>query len=117
MTDTRSLPERFRDLQPFVAEWALPTEGERLARLTRSSIPELKAFYDAMFGRAEGMRSYLDGFPLDAMPGDARTLLDLLLTFIETAHPIELSWTTTDIDDAFALERMTIGHFGVAPPA
>ena len=45
-----------------------------------------------------------------------RTLFDLLLTFVETAHPIELNWTTTDIDDAFALDRMTIGRFDVYPP-
>ena len=40
----------------------------------------------------------------------------MLLTFIETAHPIELSWNETDIDDAFALERMTIEPFKVYPP-
>jgi len=113
----QSLPPQFRDLQPFVADWALPGEGERLAKLTSTSIADLKMFYDAVIGRAEEMRAYLDGFRLDAMPADAQTLLDLLLTFIETAHPIELNWTTTDIDDAFALERMTIERFDVFPPS
>jgi hypothetical protein len=69
-----------------------------------------------MLPRADEMKRYLTGFKLDAMPDDAATLLDLLLTFIETAHPIELNWSTTDIDDAFALDRMTIGHFAVYPP-
>lgn len=95
---TRLLPKQFSALESFVADWALPTEAERLAKLTRTSIVDLKAFYDAMFGRAEEMRSYLSSFRLDAMPDDAKTLFDLLLTFIETAHPIELNWTTTDID-------------------
>jgi hypothetical protein len=117
MTEQRSLPPQFSALEPFVADWALATEAERLAKLTRSSIEELKVFYDAVFGRAEEMRAYLEDFPLDAMPDDAARLLNLLLTFIETAHPIELNWTTTDIDDAFALERMTVGHFNVYPPA
>jgi hypothetical protein len=117
MTDGRSLPAEFAALERFVADWALATEGERLAKLTRSSIDELKALYDAVFPRAEAMRAYLEKFPLDAMPDDARRLFNLLLTFIETAHPIELSWTTTDIDDAFALDRMTVGHFTVYPPA
>lgn len=97
---TRLLPKQFSALESFVADWALPTEAERLAKLTRTSIVDLKAFYDAMFGRAEEMRSYLSSFRLDAMPDDAKTLFDLLLTFIETAHPIELNWTTTDIDRA-----------------
>ena len=117
MTEQGLLPPPFAALEPFVAAWALPTEAERLAKLTRSSIAELKAFYDAVFPRAEEMRTYLEQFPLDAMPEDAVRLFDLLLTFIETAHPIELAWTTTDIDDAFALERMTVGHFNVFPPA
>jgi hypothetical protein len=116
MTDQRPLPPQFRDLAPFVADWALRTEGERLSKLTRTSIADLKAFYDAMFARAEDIKSYLMPHKLDAMPPDAQTLLDLLLTFIETAHPIELNWTTTDIDDAFALDRMTIGNFNVYPP-
>ena len=106
---TRLLPKQFSALESFVADWALPTEAERLAKLTRTSI--------AMFGRAEEMRSYLSSFRLDAMPDDAKTLFDLLLTFIETAHPIELNWTTTDIDDAFALDRMTIEQFEVVPPS
>ena len=111
---TRLLPKQFSALESFVADWALPTEAERLAKLTRTSIVDLKAFYEY---RAEEMRSYLSSFRLDAMPDDAKTLFDLLLTFIETAHPIELNWTTTDIDDAFALDRMTIEQFEVVPPS
>ena len=117
MTGPRPLPPQFAALAPFVAEWALPGEEARLAKLVRTPIAELKVFYDAMFARAEEMKRYLSGFPLDAMPEDAVRLLNLLLTFIETAHPIELAWTTTDIDDAFALERMTVGRFTVYPPA
>src|SRR5262245_46834158 len=117
MTDRRALPPQFRELEPFVADWALATEAQRLSKLTRTSIDDLRIFYDAIFGRAEEIKRYLMAFKLDAMPEDARTLLDLLLTFVETAHPIELSWTTTDIDDAFALERMTIAHFDVYPPS
>jgi hypothetical protein len=117
MTGVRSLPQQFAALQPFVADWALQSEGERLAKLTRTPIGELKVFYDAMLARADEMKRYLAGFKLDAMPDDAATLLDLLLTFIETAHPIELGWSTTDIDDAFALDRMTVGRFTVYPPS
>ena len=87
MTDARSLPPQFGALEPFVAGWALASEAERLVKLTRSSIEELKAFYDAVFPRAEAMRAYLDQFRLDAMPDDAMRLFNLLLTFIETAHP------------------------------
>lgn len=116
MTIARPLPAQFRGLEPFVADWALTNEADRLAKLMKSSIEDLKAFYDAIFSRAEEIKTYLMPFRLDAMPPDAQTLFDLLLTFIETAHPIELNWTTTDIDDAFALERMTIENFKAYPP-
>lgn len=113
----RPLPPQFRDLAPFVAEWALESEAERLSKLMRTSIGDLKTFYDAIFARAEEIRIYLDQFRLDAMPEDAQTLFDMLLTFVETAHPIELNWTTTDIDDAFALERMTVDKLSAYPPS
>jgi len=44
---TRLLPKQFSALESFVPDWALPTEAERLAKLTRTSIVDLKAFYDA----------------------------------------------------------------------
>ena len=112
----RPLPSQFRDLEPFVADWALTSEGDRLSKLTRTSVADLKTFYDAIFARAEEIKTYLMPMRLDAMPEDAQTLFDLLLTFVETAHPIELKWTTTDIDDAFALDRMTIANCKVYPP-
>lgn len=111
----RPLPPQFRDLAPFVADWALTSEAARLAKLTTTPIADLKNFYDAIFARAEEIKSYLMPFKLDAMPEGAQTLFDMLLTFIETAHPIELAWTTTDIDDAFALDRMTIENFKAYP--
>jgi hypothetical protein len=116
MSAARLLPAQFAALAPFVTEWALPTEADRLKKLTGASLGELKEFYDAVFARAEEMKAYLMPFRLDAMPEEARTLFDLLLTFIETAHPIELNWTTTDIDDAFALDRMTIANLDAFPP-
>jgi hypothetical protein len=32
------------------------------------------------------------------MSGPALVLYDLMLTFVETAHPIELKWKQTDIE-------------------
>lgn len=108
---TQTLPAQFRELQPFVADWALETEGGRLKRLVVSSIEDLKVFYDAMFTRSAEMRDYLSERKLDSLLPEEKTLFFLLMTFIEVAHPIELNWKETDIDDAFPLERMTIAHF------
>jgi hypothetical protein len=112
MTD-RSLPAPFAELEPFVQDWALETEAERLKKLIASSIGELRLFYDAIFPRAAAIRDYLSEKKLDALSGQEKRLFFLLMTFIEVAHPIELNWTETDIDDAFALDRMSIGHFDI----
>lgn len=113
---TQTLPTEFKDLEPLVAEWALTNEGDRLAKLVATSIPDLRKFYDAMIGRAEAARDYLSALPIDALPPEAKTLFHLLMTFVETAHPIELNWTTTDIDDAFPLSRVTFGPASATSP-
>jgi len=112
MTD-QSLPAPFAELEPFVQDWALETEAQRLKKLIASSIDELRLFYDAIFPRSAEIRDYLSEKKLDALSGQEKTLFFLLMTFIEVAHPIELNWKETDIDDAFALDRMNIGHFDI----
>ena len=111
-----SLPKGFEDLEPFVAEWGLTNERDRLVKLVGTSIPHLQTFYDAMIGRAEAARDYLSNLPIDALPPDAKALFHLLMSFVEVAHPIELKWTTTDIDDAFPLDRVTFGPASTTSP-
>jgi hypothetical protein len=106
------LPAQFAELQPFVADWALPDERARYEKLAASDIPTLRVFYDAMMKRIDEIIVYLDTFHLDAMPSDAALLFDLALTFMETAHPIDLNWPITDIEDKFPAER-----FNFLPPS
>ena len=114
---TQKLPAQYRDLEPFVAEWGLETEGDRLKKLVATSIDDLRVFYDAIYPRSAEIRDYLSEKKLDALTAEEKTLFFLLMTFIEVAHPIELNWKETDIDDAFPLERMTIAHFPIVGPA
>jgi hypothetical protein len=113
---TTSLPEGFTDLEPWVAEWALPTEEQRYHRLLAQSIDQVRAFYDAMLPRAPQVIEYLSRFPLDGIAGSDRVLHDLLLTFVETAHPIELKWRQTDIDSPVEAARLRF-HGPSATPA
>lgn len=100
------LPPDFAELQPFVADWALATERDRYFKLLATPLSELRRFYDAMLPRSEAITAYLARFPLDALPPEARLLYDLMVTFVETAHPIDLSWRQTDIEDGGAPERL-----------
>jgi hypothetical protein len=104
----RELPPEFSDLQPWIAEWALPHERDRMQKLIAIDIETLRPFYDAMLARMPAIRHYLDHFSLNAMPPEAATLFDMALTFMETAHPIDLGWKTTDIEDKFPHERFLV---------
>ncbi len=110
------LPPEFAGLEAFVDEWALENERDRFAKLTATPIETLRAFYDAMAPRAEEIADFLDALDLDDLPDDARTLFHLLITFVETAHPIDLNWATTDIEDAFPAERFGFGDVSRRSP-
>jgi hypothetical protein len=103
-----SLPQRFAALESFVVEWAQKDEATRLQKLQRSSIPELKQFFDAVYPLAEDIKAYLWDKPLDKLSGQDKRLFFILMTFVETAHPIELSWSTTD--ESASSNVMDIAH-------
>ena len=95
MNDTL-LPPSFAELEPHAAIWCLATEPERWAQRLRSSMPELQAFYDAFFPRAEEAIAYCDGFPLDAMPADAERLLRLLHSLLMVSYAVEV-WRQPEV--------------------
>lgn len=104
------LPEPFADLEPF-AQWCLATEAERYAKRLSSSMDELQAFYDAAFPRLEDALAYLDQFPLDAMPDDARQLLRLCCSLVNVSFPVEV-WRQPRVPDSGAARMDVV----VEPP-
>jgi hypothetical protein len=83
------LPASFAELEPF-AHWALATERERLMAREASTMEELQMFYDAMMPRLVAIVEYLNDFPLDGMPENARRLLDMALSVVEVSIATEL---------------------------
>lgn len=110
------LPPDFADLAPFARDWALATEKDRYFKLLATPMEELHVFYDAMLPRAEAIVAYLSPLPLDNLPADARVLYELMLTFVETAHPIDLKWKQTDIENGIPPEKLHF-HGPSATPA
>ena len=97
---TGRLPARFADLEPY-ADWALATEPERYAKRLASTMDDLQAFYDAAFPWLEEAASYLDEFPLDALPEDATRLLRLTYSLINISFPVE-AWRQARVPDSGA---------------
>jgi len=95
-----TFPPDFADLEPFPA-WAVPSERDRFAMRTGSTMDELQAFYDAAFPRLEEATTYLDQFPLDALPDDATHLLWLCYSLVNASFPVEV-WRQPRVPDSGA---------------
>lgn len=86
----RSLPEGFRDLEPFVDYWCRATNDERWIQRASAEMPQIQAFYDAMLARAEDVLAYLERYPLGNAPPDATRLAQLLLALGHAAIAVEM---------------------------
>ncbi|HEY2088066.1 MAG TPA: hypothetical protein VGH54_18880 [Mycobacterium sp.] len=85
-----TLPQGFSDLQPFVADWALPTRAQRYEARLSKPFDELVSFYDAVAPRAEEAIAYLNGLDIDDLPDDATTLLHLLYSMILVSYAVNV---------------------------
>ena len=90
------LPPGFSDLESYAVTWCLATEPERWAQRMRSSMQELRTFYDAFFPRAEEAIAACDQFPLDDMPADAERLLQLLHSLLMVSYAVEV-WKQPEV--------------------
>ena len=93
-----TLPPEFAELEPF-AGWAIPTERARYDKRVASTMDELTAFYDAAIPRLEDAMSYLEQFPMDAMPEDAQHLLWLYCALCTASFPVEV-WRQPRVPDS-----------------
>ena len=90
------LPPEFAELEPWAATWCLATEPERWAQRMRSSMEELRAFYDAFFPRADQAITYCDRFPLNDLPPEAERLLQLLHSLLMVSYAVEV-WKQPEV--------------------
>ncbi|WP_051300634.1 hypothetical protein [Actinomadura rifamycini] len=86
----RTLPERFADLERWVADWARPTRQERYDMRLSKKYDELEEFYDAIAPRAEEAVEYLNGRDLDDLADDDARLLQLLYSMILVSYAVNV---------------------------
>ncbi|MGK2941943.1 MAG: hypothetical protein ACSLFJ_09735 [Immundisolibacter sp.] len=83
------LPEKFQDLEPFIVGWAAPSHEARWHNRQAKSMAEIKDFYDYMLTRIDQIFDYLDQFPLQRLPDDAKLLFQLALSLAEAGMAVE----------------------------
>lgn len=87
---TPTLPEAFRDLEPFVDQWAKETRQERYDTRMALSIEELDEFYDAIAPHAEAAIEYLNGFDLDELPEPETRLMRMMYSLVMVSYPVNV---------------------------
>lgn len=92
-------------LDPFIELWALTTQSQRELQRRGSNAAQMQAFYDAITPRMEGIIEVLNRLPLDDLPDNARTLMNLTLSLAEIAPHVEFYQGEPGVPFAFAEER------------
>ena len=95
-----ALPSEFASLEPYL-DWDLATEPERYAKRLASTMPEMQAFYDVAFPKLNAVIEYVDQFPLDDLPDDAKTLMHMMQSLVMVSFPIE-AWKQPRVPDSGA---------------
>ena len=102
------LPKEFADLERFAATWALPREHDRWKRRVKSSVAEIKDFYETMLPRMDAIVAYLDRNPLSDVPESDRPLLYLALAFMDVSPSWEIFQAPDLPEPVFEIDRMNI---------
>lgn len=102
---SRTLPEGFESLEPFVDAWVLNDTVARMTKRLDSNMPDIKAFYSAMLPMGEQALAYLRGYQLEELPPEAERLLKLMLSLAEVAPAVEW-YDDPMVADGFPIERI-----------
>ena len=87
------LPEGYEALEPFVAQWALPTSMARAQARNDSTPEQRQAFFDACAPLLVGGLDQLDAKPLAALNEQEKRLLDLYLSLAHVGMAVEVHGT------------------------
>ncbi len=105
MDNSSSLPRGFESLEAYVADWVLPDAAGRMAKRNRSTIDEIRRFYDAIVPLGEKALDYLRGFQLGALPPEGERLLKLMLSLAEIGPAVEW-YANPNVYDGFEIGRI-----------
>ncbi|EJU15014.1 MULTISPECIES: hypothetical protein [unclassified Sphingomonas] len=93
---SNNLPQNFRDLDPWVSEWALGSERQRFAKRTGSTIEEIRPFYDAVSPRMPAVMAYLEKLPIEGLTPEDDALLQIAMSYVEISRCFE-AWNQVDV--------------------
>ena len=110
-------PAQLQVLDPYVAQWGLPTLQQRREKRLRSTLEELREFHDAMLPHLEAVIEFLNQFPPDRIPDEHRALGYAALAMCEVDDPVN-KWRSVTLTEALDPRHFRIkrNFFDTAPP-
>jgi hypothetical protein len=99
-------PSQFQHLEKY-AEWALPTERERLQKKCKTPMPLIQEVDGALESSIDGIFAYLDKIALDEVSGPDERLMDFACCFATLDISVS-GWGTPDLEDIFPVERWEV---------
>ena len=85
-----TLPEQYRDLEPWATRFAHPSEAERYAVRATADFSELESFYEAMLPRMPSILEELGKHPANDAQPDILRLANLGCAFMDVSLSIEI---------------------------
>jgi hypothetical protein len=89
MNPMAKLPPKFKELEEQFGDWILPTHQDHALKRGNSTLAELTRLYEGIDPYLEAMLDYMDQYPLDQQPDDAKNLWLLICAYIEIAQAVE----------------------------
>jgi hypothetical protein len=90
MTTEITLPTEFQDLEPYMADWALETETQRMHKRFSTDMKTITDYYNIMIERIDAILDHLDEFDIDALPAPQQLLMQMTLSLVEVANAVEV---------------------------
>ncbi len=88
--DSPRLPPAFADLEEFLPRWCNDSMEAQYAARLASTIPEMQPFYEAVKGRVEEIKAYLDGIAFEDYSEADANLGRLVIGWVPAAEAIEV---------------------------
>jgi hypothetical protein len=97
-----ALPAGFAALEPFIAQWALPSAAARSSMRESNDLQTLRAFYEAAKPRLQQALTYLDGIALAEYGPQEDCLMKLMLSLAHVSLAVEVQ---ADSEPSNAIDR------------
>lgn len=91
-------------LEADIAAWGLPTTEDRLEKRLKSSMDDIRRFYEGMLPRLPEIIEYLNQFPLESIPVQDQPMARAALAMCEVDNAVN-KWGVAVVDTGIDVRK------------